>query len=60
MAARRYEISLRVLKNISAQRREKSEEERREKSEEERRERSERVTYFFNTRREIPYLQAAM
>ena len=42
MAARRYEISLRVLKNIS------------------RGERSERVKYFFNPRKEISYLQAAM
>ena len=37
MAVGKYEISLRVLKNIR-----------------------ERVKYFFNTRREILYLQAAM
>ena len=42
MATRRYEISLREVKNISRVRR------------------SERVKYFFNTRREILYLQAAM
>ena len=42
MAARRYEISPRVLKKIFTS------------------ERSERVEYFFNTRREISYLHAAM
>ena len=42
MAARRYEISLRVLKNIS------------------RVSAANELNIFFNTRREISYLQAAM